>query len=673
MLCFQCCFYLIYSSGRHSLIELHASAMVNVACEIVICLLLLTAVRGTSGQPKQIIYVDEANRTLDPSCWMDNKSKSSTLALDGVELQNSTLVVVKLECKYKELQESVADSPHGPPCPTWFFPNSSLNGTCTCGDDVHGAVGCDESTKEASILDCFCMTYSKSTGPVVGACFYNCEHPTLDPLPTDGLYHLLPSNVTELNTYMCERLNRAGQLCGQCKDNYSIPVYSYDMKCVNCSTSPFNWVKYILAAFLPLTVFFVLVVSCRLSATSPKLLAFVFFSQFPSIGANARVILAAAESYHIASSLAKVILALYGIWNLDFFRTLIPHICVNVNTLQALALDYAVACYPLILLVVAYILIEVHTCNRVIRFMCRPFNRCTERFRNRLDVRTSIVDAFATFLLLSYVKLLSVSFDLLIPTQVHNINGSLVGLYLYYDATIEYFGHNHLPYAVLALVVMLVFIIFPLLLLLLYPMRCFQRCLGCCGVRWHALPIFIDAFQGCYKDGTNGTRDCRYFAASFLFARISLFLICSLSQTELFYGAALFVFIPLAMAIAIMQPYKPRFSTYNAVDSVLILLAALWSASCVCISITELKAHKWRKLFASLSYIVGVLPLFYASFITLHWMCSRRQFGQRMIGRARSWVEENRQQMAVAGSEESLPDRLINPEGYEEDLTDPLG
>ena len=248
-----------------------------------------------------------------------------------------------------------------------------------------------------------------------------------------------------------------------------------------------------------------------------------------------------------------------------------------------------------------------------------------------------------------------------------------MGLYLYYDATIEYFGDTHLPYAVLAVFVMLVFILLPLLLLLLYPMRCFQRCLGCCGVRWHALPIFIDAFQGCYKDGTDGTRDCRYFAVAFLFARISLFFIYALSQSVLFYGTALFVFISLAMAIVIMQPYKPRFSTYNAVDSVLVLLAALLCATFVCANFAELRAHKLLIMFfTSLSYIVGVLPLFYVSFITLHWMCSQRQFGQRMIGRLRSRIEENRRQMVAVGSEESLPDRLINPEEYEEDLTDPV-
>ena len=194
------------------------------------------------------------------------------------------------------------------------------------------------------------MTYDNFTGPVVGACFYNCDS-AVNPLLKDDLYHLLPSDITELNNYMCRHLNREGQLCGKCIEGYSTPVYSYDLKCVQSSTSFFNWVKYILAAFLPLTVFFVLVVCCRLSVTSPKLLAFLFISQIVAIGPNVRVVLTVTKPYPIAARLAKVIFTLYGIWSLDFFRTLMPHICVNVDTLQALALDYAIAFYPLILLV----------------------------------------------------------------------------------------------------------------------------------------------------------------------------------------------------------------------------------------------------------------------------------------------------------------------------------
>ena len=637
--------------------------------QVTTCLLLLVAVGSSGVQPKRIIYIDEGNGTLNPSCCdsgTESLCESVEVVLDGAEQHNSTVVFVKHKCKIVPS----ADAPDGTPCPTWFFADPSANGTCRCGNDIDGAVRCNDSTKEVAILRCYCMTYSESTGPVVGTCFYNCLHPTLQ----SALYHPLPSNATKLS--MCEYFNRAGQLCGDCKENYSIPVYSYDLKCVQCSTSHLGWLKYILAAFLPLTVFFILVLSFRLSATSPKLSAFVFVSQLVAMGGGLRVALADLDivPYPMASISAKILFTIYGIWNLDFFRTLIPHICVStkIDTLQALTLDYAIAFYPLILLVITYVVLTCNITNRVISFMCRPFNRCAEHFRNQLDVRASIVEAFATFLLLSYVKLLSVSFDLLVPTHVYNVNGSLVGMYLYYDATIEYFGDKHLPYAVLALFVMLVFILFPILLLLLYPMRCFQQCLGCCGVRWHALHIFIDAFQGCYKDGTNGTRDCWYFATAFLIARISLFIIFVLSPTALFYAAALFVFITLAIMITTMQPFKPQFSIHNTVDSVLVLLLALWCASVVCINTAGLKAHWWLKFFLVLSFIVPVLPLLYISFVTLHWMCCRRKFGQRMIGKISGRIRAKPGRAITADAEESLPYRLINPVEYEEDGTDPV-
>ena len=637
--------------------------MPNVAYKMATFLLLLNAVRSTSTQRGQNIYAGEENGTLVPSNWeegMKFPSSSVQVIPDKAKQHNSTPVAVQHEQK----DEFIVDAHDNPSCPTWFFPDSSLNNTCQCGNDIEGAVKCDNSTKEVSILPCYCMTYAESTGPVVGTCFYNCINRKKIEV---ALYHPLPSNVTSLN--LCEYFNRAGQLCGKCKENYSIPVYSYDLKCVQCSSSQLGWVMYILVAFLPLTVFFILVLSCRLSATSPKLSAFVFVSQTVALGANVRIILGQLEPYPTAQKLTKVILSLYGIWNLDFFRTLIPHICVDIDTLEALALDYAIAFYPLILLVITYAFIEVHACNfKALQFMSSQFNRCA---RFQWNVRTSIVESFATFLLLSYIKFLSVSFDLLVPTRVYHVNGSLVGMYLYYDATIEYFGDKHLPFAVLALFVMLVFIFFPLLLLLLYPMRFFQRCLGRCGVRWHALHIFIDAFQGYYKDGTNGTRDCRYFATALLICRIVLFLIFAFSPTALFYGVAVLVFMGLAMAIAITQPYKAEFSMYNTVDSILVLVLALACAAAVCVDQTRLKAWKWTTFSIILLFLISVVPLLYISFVTLHWLCTRRKLGQSVIMKIRRWIRKDPRRMVVLDSEESLPDRLINPAEYEEDMINP--
>ena len=123
------------------------------------------------------------------------------------------------------------------------------------------------------------------------------------------------------------------------------------------------------------------------------------------------------------------------------------------------------------------------------------------------------------------MKILCASFDL-VPTQVYDKYGKGLGLYLFYDAELQYFGKEHLRYAILAVITTLVFNILPLLLLLLYPFQCFQQCLSTCRQRWHGLPIFIDAFQGCYKNGTEtGTRDCRYFAALYLITRITLLIV----------------------------------------------------------------------------------------------------------------------------------------------------
>ena len=413
------------------------------------------------------------------------------------------------------------------------------------------------------------------------------------------IYHPLPHHVEDLNSAICGHLHRSGQLCGSCEEGYSPLVYSYDLQCFNYTDSHYNWLKYVTDAFIPLTVFYVIILMCRVSATSPKLYAFVIFSQTIAVSANVRLVLASVTNYPNIGPLVWVIAVLYGIWNLDFFRTLIPHICLEVNTLQALALDYAIACYPLLLIVVSYVLIELHARNfRLLVYLWKPFHRFFIYFRKQWNIRTSVIEVFATFLLLSNFTFLSVSFDLLTPTAIHNINGNLLGIFLWYDASIAYFGNEHLPYAVLALLLSLIFVIFPIVLLLLYPMRCFQQCLGRCGLRCHALNTFMDAFQGCYKDGTNGTRDCRYFAD------IIFFFIIAFTLDVMFYAVGQFMLIVYAMLIALIQPYKAEFAVYNKVDTVFILLLALWYCTVMCVELASLKDHRYQYLSQVVSAMV---------------------------------------------------------------------
>ena len=621
---------------------------------------------STEAKVKPVIYVDMRNGTLDSSCWrrgLDLPCGSLELAIAGARKHNSTIDVLPFEVPAAASQEVQPSSP----CPPWFFPDPSSNDTCRCGKSIHGAVKCNETLQESAILDCYCMTYNESTGVVAGPCFYNCNI-----RQEDTLYHPLPHRVEELNSAMCGQFHRGGQLCGSCEEGYSPLVYSYDLQCFNCTDSHYNWVKYVTAAFVPLTVFYVIVLLCRVSATSPQLYAFVTFSQTISIPANLRSVLADVNNYPKVGTFARILAALYGVWNLDFFRALIPHICLEVNTLQALALDYAIACYPLLLIVVSYVLIELHAHNfKILVYFWRPFRRVFIHFRKQWDIKTSVIEVFATFLLLSNFKFLSVSFDLLIPTEVHNRNGSLLGIFLYYDASIAYLGKEHLPYVILTLLLVLIFVLLPIVLLLLYPMRCFQRCLGRCGLRFHALRIFMDALQGCYKDGTNGTRDCRYFAALNLIIHIILFFVLAFTLDVLFYAVGQFLLIVYAVLIAIIQPYKAEFAVYNIVDTVFILLLALWYCTVTCLELASLKDRRYQYSSQVLSVVVAVLPLFYITAITLHWVCSRTKIGQNVIRKTQDCFQRQPpSQLQGMNDEDSLPHRLSNPEHYRSSLED---
>ena len=658
--------------------------------------LLVALVVGVQGH--QIIYVDTENGTLNSSCWeggLDQPCGSLELADTGAQRYNSTIALVlrygtnyntaitapntqqamsslslPTKCNdicrcHKQANNHMCDSMSAQLCnasrPPWF---ELSNGTCKCGQAIYDIVKCDETSPESAVLQCFCMTYNETTGTVVGACLYNCVRN----ISKDVVYRPLPQTVEKLNHYMCGDFNRDGQLCGECKTNYSPPVYSYDLQCIMCSDDEYSWIKYIAIAFVPLTGFLVLILCCRISATSPQLNAFVMFSQAVAFPANVRVLLAVVnnEFYPSASVAVQIALGLYGFWNLDFFRTFISHqICLKVNTLEVLALDYSIAFYPLALIIVTYVLIELHAHNvRVIVWIWRPFHKCLSRLRQQWDIRTSIIDAFATFLILSNIKLLSVSYDLLTPTYVYNMNGTVLGTYLYYDASIEYFGKKHLPYAIFALFVVFTFILFPMLLLLLYPMRCFQWCLGRCRVRWHALPIFIDTFRGCYKDGTNGTRDCRYFATIYLIIRLLLCIFFAVTRTVIFYSLATCVLIGVVMLIAIVQPYKLEFATYNVVDLVFFLALTMWYSTAVFYSTATAKAHHLVDLSVVVSFLVGALPLLYLVAIILYWIGSFRGFGQRLVQCSKNWIRRVCMQVPGARMEESLPDRLINPCHY---------
>ena len=501
---------------------------------------------------------------------------------------------------------------------------------------------------------------------VVGACMYMCggKHE-----------HINSDDLCDVAS------NREGQLCGRCREGFAPPVYSYDWRCVRCSHDNFftNLVRYCVVGFLPLTIFFVIVINLHINATSPSMNAFLLACQVLTSPMQVRIVSSAiSDSGHFwARWPVSILESLHGFWNLDFFRTLYPRFCLypSMSTLQALALDYIIAMYPLLLTVITYTLVELHNRNcKVIVCLWKPFRICFARFQRQWDIQTSLIEVFASFLLFSYVKFLSVSFDFLLPVYLYNVHGDSMEPYLYFDGTVEYFGKQHLPYAILAIVVLSIFNILPLLLLCLYPCHCFQKILNACKLRCQALHIFMDAFQGCYKNGTDGTRDCRYFSAMYLLVRISFFIAFAVTLSSSVYVGCLFVgviFTLFAILFTVVQPYKTPI--YNVVDTVLLANVALIYFCIVgrpLVNIYIPHSHLIALVYIMLSIFL-LVPFIYVTVVVLYWLFFRHTKIAALVRKIWSLCKSA---LRRSNSEEllTLPDRLANPEECAALLRDPM-
>ena len=496
-----------------------------------------------------------------------------------------------------------------PSCPPWKY-HKFLNSSCECGDSIHDIVRCNEDDDSVSLLTCHCMSYSDhSDMMLVGDCPYLC---------TDNFYtHIYEyTNITDL----CNRdiqQNRKGQICGKCLDNFAPSPYSFNFECSNCSDYKHNWIKYIAIAYVPLTFFFLAVIIFRFDAMSPSVTSFILVCQIYSCPATSSLI-SVWKQFLIKNSnndpnikilaVVKILSTMYGVWNLDFFRMLYEPFCLHpsMSILQIMSLDYAIAVYPLVVIFFAYLLIKLHERFEMVQFLWRPAAQIFTCLSKQWKTSNSLIQAFGTFILLSYVKVINTSFDILMPVQLHNISGQVVGLYVYYNGSLEYFGRDHLPYAVLAIFMFTTFNLIPLLLLCLYPCRCFQSCFNCCRLNSQVLHTFMDAFQGYYKFEPY---DCRYWAAFYLFLRIAVLVIFALTQSSYFVLITGILLVPTASLLLVVRPYRENI--YNIIDSVMFLTLIQLCFSLAGFSLTAFDRR--YEAFVTIMFGIGALsPPIYA-------------------------------------------------------------
>lgn len=515
----------------------------------------------------------------------------------------------------RDLLKDSEMSNHRLTCPTWHMPTKVNESSCECGPSLYGVVKCNEWNNSVSLLACYCMTQSKLLNEtIVGNCLYTCAW---------KFWTLLSNETAALDGETCLPLNRAGQLCGECVHGYAPPIYSYNIGCVKCTYNTTNWLKYIAVAFFPLTIFYFVIMVFRISASSPRLRCFVLACQLFFMPGHLRYLYALQKNYiqshKYESTFAEVTISLLSIWNLDFLRAVYEPFCIHprVHPLGVLALDYLTAVYPLFLIVATFCCIKAYDKFSLIRLVLRPVHRCCFHIRKEWHIHRSLLDAFATFLLLSYVKILNISFDLLIPTTTYDMNGERSFTFLYYSGNIKVFEGEHIPYAILALVMIIVFNIIPLILLAVYHCYCYQKLMNSCNCHSQTLHVFMDIFSGCYR---TKPFDCRHFSVVYLIIRILNLVVFSFTLSRFYYPFAAILYLLSAVLVTAVQPYKCQL--YNKLDTAMLLLLTLGyiAATAYALSPTE----KLSTTFIVIMILTCISILLYMISIAIYWVIPHR-------------------------------------------------
>ena len=411
------------------------------------------------------------------------------------------------------------------PCPFGFVNNVVQNKSfsCVCERNkasFNGIVECSQVNFSSSLtLLGQWAGYNKVTG-----------HRVAGYSPYTGNLNKTQQTLPSINQtrdpgdYFCYPVNRKDVLCGKCKNNTGPAINSENYKCVECNPNIeyYSWLLYVVSEILPLTAFFVILIMFNISLTSGMGNAFVFFSQI--VTTTFGIYTASNEPYH---SLREAYRFVYGIWNLDIFSALpFFQYCLspNLDTMTIILLEYVIAFYPLVVIIILYSLVAL--CNRGVRpviWLCTPLQRCFIRLRNRVwNPTSSLIDAIAAFILLSYSRMAQTSIKLLRYSSLYHENGSLEHNVVYYDGTMLAYQGKHLIYVVIALLILVVFVAIPPLVLIFFSTKRIHRLISpFCTISGGRLEQFLNAFYGSYKDGAGeGTNDYRVFAGLYLIYRI---------------------------------------------------------------------------------------------------------------------------------------------------------
>ena len=187
-------------------------------------------------------------------------------------------------------------------------------------------------------------------------------------------------------------------------------------------------------------------------------------------------------------------------------------------------------------------------------------------FKHRKSI---LIHGLSAFFILCYTQAGRTTFHILNFSCLYSANFDCKVRVVHCAGHLTYLEGEHVPYAIVAFLVLIFMIMIPPLLLLVYPLM--FKLFGLCNlsetklvtILWRMMPIqFLDAFQSSFKD------KYRFFAGLYFLYRATIlaFFVCCQSWLE-FYSIVQFLLIVILAIHSVFQPHKER--KHNIVDSLL--------------------------------------------------------------------------------------------------------
>ena len=472
-------------------------------------------------------------------------------------------------------------------CPNWNYYNNAT-GQCECGYRLL----CTSDGNQVDIRIQRCATSSgQEDDYYVSYCPF-----TRTVNSTNRKYSEMPSNASQLDEVMCGPYNRRGLLCGECKDGYGPAVYSFDMTCANCSSlwSRYAISLYLFLQFVPTTLIFLCFVVFRFNITSGPLLGYVVFCQTTIAGINHHYSFIYDYIQHHVSSFLRVLLdmslTVSQFWSLQFLKAIIPPFCISekLTGIHVNMLNLVPAIYPLVLVIISCILMELHARNyRIVGILWKPFKMILSKANITAVTSDAVFHAFASFIFLSNISVMFTAYEVVNFVIIWNSTGHFQKKVLYTDPTVEW--NTSVPYALIAAVIFIFISLIPSLLLCIYPTRLYRYLSRFLSARKRlAITAFAEALHSCFKDGLNGTRDYRAFAGATLFLNvlvvaINYFLVRLYRVDVSYHIAELVLWMILACIVSYVKPCKSAvanisLSFHLTMVGILICFTYLWDS-----------------------------------------------------------------------------------------------